>query len=216
MESDERLLVSPAGSRRDAGAGAGLCARHRDRRARRGEGVGRMRGGGIRRGGRPHLVLRQCGAALRHRSLQDARLHRAVGRDHARALRRHRSQAAAVPLRRAGQFAGADRAAAGEQRQPHFARDARGDAVEERPRPRRAAAGLERGARAAAPVGPAMVAAHAADPRLRDRPSGIRRHFRRLAGDRRQGRRAERGGEGGACSRSRRWAAPWPPWNPVI
>ena len=46
--------------------------------------------GGIRRGGRPHLVLRQCRAALRHRNLQDARLHRAVGRDHARALRRDR------------------------------------------------------------------------------------------------------------------------------
>ena len=46
------------------------------------------------------------------------------------------------------------------------------------PRPRRAAAGLERGARPAAAVGPAMVAAHAADPRLRDRPARIRRHLR--------------------------------------
>ena len=61
--------------------------------------------GEVRRGGRPHLVLRQCRHALRHRDLQDARLRRAVGRDHARALRRHRSQAAAVPLRRAGQLA---------------------------------------------------------------------------------------------------------------
>ena len=42
-------------------------------------------------------------------------------------------------------------------------------------------AGLERGARPAAAVGPAMVAAHAADPRLRDRPAGIRRSVRRLA-----------------------------------
>ena len=41
-------------------------------------------------------------------------------------------------------------------------------------------AGLERGARPAAAVGPAMVAAHAANPRLRDRPARIRRHFRRL------------------------------------
>ena len=197
MESDERLLLSPAGGRRDAGAGAGLCARHRDRRARRGEDLGRMRGGRIRRGGRAHLVLRQCRAALRHRNLQNARLHRIMGRDHPRALRRHRCQAAAVPLRRAGQLARADRAAAGEQCQPHSAGNAGGHAVEERPRPRRAAAGLERGARAAAPVGPTMVAADAADPRLRDRPPGIRRHFRRLAGDRRQGRRAEKGGEGG-------------------
>ena len=67
-------------------------------------------------------------------------------------------------------------------------RDAGGDAVEERARARGAAAGLERGARPAAAVGPAMVAAHAANSRLRDRPAGIRRHFRRLAGDRRQGR----------------------------
>ncbi len=44
--------------------------------------------GRIRRGGRPHLVLRQCRAALRHRNLQDARVHRIVGRDHPRALRR--------------------------------------------------------------------------------------------------------------------------------
>jgi (2R)-ethylmalonyl-CoA mutase len=78
----------------------------------------------IRRGGRAHLVLRQCRAALRHRNLQDARLHRTVGRDHARALWRDRSQAAAVPLRRAGQFARAHRAAAGEQRRPHPDRDA--------------------------------------------------------------------------------------------
>ena len=43
MESDECLLLSPAGGRRDAGAGACLRARHRDRRARRGEGVRRVR-----------------------------------------------------------------------------------------------------------------------------------------------------------------------------
>ena len=51
---------------------------------------------------------------------------------------------------------------------------------QERPRPRGPAAGLERGAGPAAPVGPAMVAAHAADPGLRDRPAGIRRPVRRL------------------------------------
>ena len=172
--------------------------------------------GRIRRGGRAHLVLRQCRAALRHRSLQDARLHRTVGRDHARALRRHRSEAAAVPLRRAGQLARPDRAAAGEQRRPHPARNAGGDAVEGRPRARRAASGLERGARPAAAVGPAMVAAHAADPRLRDRPSGIRRHFRRLAGHRRQGRGTEESGEGRAPADRSRWAARSPPSNPAI
>ena len=51
--------------------------------------------------------------------------------------------------------------------------------------------GLERGARPAAPLGPAMVAAHAADPRLRDRPPRVRRHLRRLDRDRSQGRGAE-------------------------
>ena len=170
MESDERVLLSPAGGRRDAGAGARLRARHRHRRARRGQGVGPMRAGGIRRSGRAHLVLRQCRAALRHRNLQAARLHRIVGRDHPRALRRHRRQAAAVPLWRAGQLARPDRAAAGKQRRAHSDRDARRHVVEKRARARRAAAGLERGARPAAAVGPAMVAAHAADPRLRDRP----------------------------------------------
>ena len=59
-------------------------------------------------------------------------------------------------------------------------------------------AGLERGARPAAAVGPAMVAAHAADPRLRDRPARIRRHLRRLRGDDAQGRRAQARGQGRA------------------
>ena len=114
------------------------------------------------------------------------------------ALRRQRSEAAAVPLRRAGQLARADRAAAGEQRHPHPDRDAGGDALQERARARRAASGLERGARPAAAVGSAMVAAHAADPGLRNRPAGIWRHIRRLAGDRRQGRRAQARCEGRA------------------
>ena len=52
-------------------------------------------------------------------------------------------EAPPLPLRRAGQLAGADRAAAGEQRLPHPAGDAGGRAVEGRARPRRAAAGLE-------------------------------------------------------------------------
>ena len=168
---------------------------------------GEVRAGGVRRGGRPHLVLRQCRAALRHRNLQDARLRRAVGRDHARALRRHRSEAAAVPLRRAGELARAHRAAAGEQRRAHPDRDAGGDAVEEGARPRGAASGLERGARPAAAVGPAMVAAHAADPRLRDRPARVRRHLRRLAGDRRRRSTSSSARRGRAASTSRRWAA---------
>jgi hypothetical protein len=101
-------------------------------------------------------------------------------------------------ITRAGELARIDGAAAGEQCQPHPDRDAGGDAVEGRARPRRATAGVERGARPAAAVGPAVVAAHAADPRLRDRPPGIRRHLRRLERHRRQGRGTEARGERGA------------------
>ena len=60
----------------------------------------------------------------------------------------------------------------------------------------RAAARLERGARPAAPVGPAVVAAPAAGAGLRVRPARVRRHLRRLARDRGQGRRAGRGRPG--------------------
>ena len=67
-----------------------------------------------------------------------------------------------------------------------------GDARAQRPRPRAPAAGLERGARPAAAVGPAVVAAHPADPRLRDRPARLPRHLRGLPRDGRPGRRAGR------------------------
>ena len=83
------------------------------------------------------LVLRQRRRAVRRGDVQDARLRPAVGRAHPRALRRHRRQAAQVPLRRAGQLAGPDRGPAGEQRPADRAGDARRDAVEGRPGPRR-------------------------------------------------------------------------------
>ena len=101
-------------------------------------------------------------------------------------------QDAPVPVRRAGQLARPDRGPAREQRAAHRARDARRDAVQERPRPRRPAAGVERGARPAAAVGPAVVAAAAAGAGLRVRPARVRRHLRRLARHRGQGRRAGR------------------------
>ena len=71
-----------------------------------------------------------------------------------------------------------------------------------RARPRRAAAGLERGARAAAAVGPAVVAADAAGAGLRVRPARVRRPVRRLAGGRGEGRRdrdAARGPRSTGC-----------------
>ena len=44
----------------------------------------------------------------------------------------------------------------------------------------RAAAGVERGARPAPPVGSAVVVADATGARVRERPAGVRRHLRRL------------------------------------
>ena len=53
---------------------------------------GQVAAGGLGRGRRPDLVLRQRRRALRRGDLQDAGLRAAVGRDHPRALRRHRRQ----------------------------------------------------------------------------------------------------------------------------
>ena len=126
-----------------------------------------------------------------------------------RALRRRGSEAAPVPLRRAGQLARAHRAAAREQRVADPDRDARRDAVARRALPRAAAADVERGAVAAAAVGPAVVAAAAADPRARDRPARVPRPVRGL--DRRAGAagRADRGRRARSWRASTPSAAPW-------
>ena len=113
----------------------------------------------------------------------------------ARALRRRRPGAAPLPLRRAGEQPRAHRSAAREQPDPDRARGARRHAVEEGALPRAAAAGVERGAGSAAPLGPAVVAAHPADPRLRDGPARVRGPLRRLAASSRR-RHA-------SCSRAR-------------
>ena len=195
VEPDERLQLPPAGGGGDAGAGDRLLPGHRHRRARR-----RAR---VRPGGRadrfPAVVgsislLRQRRHPLRRGDLQDAGLHRAVGPHLPRALRRGRPEAAPLPLRRAGQLARPHRGPAREQRAAHRARDARRHAVEGRPGPVDPAAGVERGARPAPPVGPAVVAAHPAGAGLRDRPARVRRHLRRLQGGRGPHRRAGRGG----------------------
>ena len=88
VEPDQHLQLPPAGGRRDAGAGAGVRAVHRDRRARPGEGLRPGVRGRLREGRRPDLVLRQRRRPLRRGDLQDAGLRAAVGRDHPRALRR--------------------------------------------------------------------------------------------------------------------------------
>ena len=50
---------------------------------------------GLRQRRRPHFILRQRRHALRHRNVQDARVQRTVGRDHARTLRRDGSRSIA-------------------------------------------------------------------------------------------------------------------------
>jgi hypothetical protein len=164
VEPDERLFLPPAGGGRDAGTGTGLRAGHRLRRAGRPEGqgapehfpemVGRISffvNAGIR------FVTEMC----KMRAFVD--LWDEICRDRYGVTD---PKAPPLPLWRAGQLAGPDRTAARKQRLPHPDRDAGGDAVEKGPRPRRAAARLERGAGPAAPLGPAMVAADAADPGL--------------------------------------------------
>src|ERR1700742_3583270 len=67
-----------------------------------------------------------------------------VGAPRARPLRRHGRAPAALPLRRAGQLARADRVPAGEQRPAHRARGARGDARARRAGSREPADGVAR------------------------------------------------------------------------
>ena len=197
MEPGQRLLLPPAGGRRDPGAGAGLRARQRHRGAGRGAGFGPGAGRGFPARGRTHLLLRQRRRALHHRGLQDARLRRALGRGLPGPLRRRGGKVPPLPLRRAGEFPGAHRAAAGEQRLPHLARDAGRGAGQGRPRPRGAASRLERGAGPAPALGPAVVAQAPADRRLRDRPARISGHIRGLDRDRGQGRGIDGRGERG-------------------
>ena len=103
---------------------------------------------------------------------------------------------------------GPDRVPAGEQRPADRARGARRHARPRRPRAGDPAARLERGAGAAATVGSAVVAAHPADPRLRDRPARVPRHLRGLGGDGGARRRARRGRARPRWRSSRSTAAP--------
>ena len=98
---------------------------------------------------------------------------------HPGAVRHREPQAAPLPLRRPGQLPRPDRGAAGEQRPAHRPGDAGRHPLQGRPRPRRAAARLERGAGPAPALGPAVVAAHPAGAGARERPAGVRGHLRR-------------------------------------
>ena len=201
VEPDQRLQLPPAGGGFDAGAGDRLRAGHRHRRARRRAGLGQDRRVRAARRGRSHQLLRERRRPLRRGDLQNAGLQPAVGPHLPRALRRRGPQAPPLPLRRAGELPRADRAAAGEQRAAHRPGVARRHPLQERPGPGAAAAGLERGARVAAAVGPAVVLADAAGAGLRVRPARVRRHLRGIGRDRGQDGRAGRGRHGGAGRR---------------
>ena len=116
-------------------------------------------------------------------------------------------QGAPLPLRRAGQQPRPHRGAAGEQRPAHRARDARRDDVEAGPGPQHPAAGVERGARPAPPVGPAVVVADATGAGVRVRPARVRRPVRRLARRREAHRRAARRRRRTSSTTCWRWAA---------
>ncbi len=198
VEPHQRLQLPPPGGGGDPDAGDRLRAGNCDRRAGRspGLGQGRPRRAASRRGS--YQLLRELERPLRGGDLQDAGVHRALGPHLPRALRRGGPEAAPLPLRSAGQLSRADRATAGEQRPTHRPRDPRCHAVAERPGPGHAAARLERGARAASTVGPAVVAADATGSRLRVGPARIRRHLRGLGRRRSQDGRTGRGGIGRA------------------
>ena len=137
VEPDERLLLPPAGGRRDAGAGARLRARHRHRGARHGAG----RSGEVDEASFADVFGRISffvNAGLRFvTEICKMRAFSELWDEIAqRALRHHRPEEAHLPLRRAGELARPDRAAAREQRPPHPDRDAGRDAVEERARAR--------------------------------------------------------------------------------
>ena len=88
VEPDQRLPVPPAGSGRDAGAGARVRTGERDRSARRRARERPDRRNRVRRSLRPHLLLHRRERSLRRRDVQDARVHTHVGPHRQGALRR--------------------------------------------------------------------------------------------------------------------------------
>ncbi len=211
VEPDQHLLLPPAGGRRDAGAGDRLRDEQRDRRARRRPRARRPRtlmGERVR----ADLVLRQRRRAVRRGARQAARDGAAVGRARAASAtassdEKHRRfrygvQVNSLGLTEAQPENNVYRIAL-EALAVTLGRSARARAIQ--------LPGLERGARAAAAVGSAVVAAPAADPRLRDRPARVPGHLRGLEGDGGPRRRAGRGrprGDGAtspsSAARSRR------------
>ena len=65
----------------------------------------------------------------------------------------------------------------------------------------------------AAPLGPAVVPAHPADPRLRDGPARVRGPLRRLPRGGGRGYRSSSPTRAPSSTGCSRWAAPWRPWT---
>ena len=213
VEPDQHLQLPPAGGRRDAGAGGRVRAVHRDRGARRGARLRPGARGAYRRRRRPDLVLRQrraCGSS--RRCARCARSPQLWDEITARALRRRPN-----PKQRRFRYGVQVNSLGLTEAQPEnnvqrIVLEMLGVTLSRgRPGPRGAAAGVERGARPAAAVGPAVGAADAAGAGLRDRPAGVRGPLRRL---RRWSRPRWTRSSTAPARRStgcRRWAARWPP-----
>ena len=207
VEPGQRLQLPPAGGRGHPGAGDRLRAVHRDRPCwTRSATPGRSPRSGWARWSRgsPSSSTRASASSRRC-----ARCGRSPGSGTRITRERYGIADPApppLPLRRAGQLAGPDRGAAGEQRPADRAGDAGRHPVPRRPGPRRPAARLERGAGPAPALGPAVEPAHPAGARVRVGPAGVRRPVRRVRRGGGQDRRAGGRRRGGDRPGSRRWA----------
>ena len=196
VEPDERLQLPPAGSRRDAGAGARLRAAHGHHHPRRGARRAascprtrwaRSSSASASSSTRASASSKRCARCARSCELWDEITAERYGVTDAKQRRfRYGVQVNSLGLTE-------------QQPENNIIRIVLemlgGHAQQGCARPRRAAAGVERSARSAAPLGSAVVAARAADPRLRDRPARVRRHLRRQ----RRGREAR----GASCATRR-------------
>ena len=193
MEPDECLLLPSSGGRRDAGPRTGFRPVDRHCRSRHGQGIGRDHRGRFPQGvaGRISFFvnagMRFITEMCKMRAFVD--LWDEITRErYGIEDEKYRRFRYGVQVNSLGLT----------EQQPEnnvyriLVRNARRRSFEESAGPRRAAAGVERGARPAPPMGSAMVDPHAADHGLRDRSFGICRHFRRQPRDRRQGRGVER------------------------
>ena len=193
VEPDQHLQLPPAGGRRDADAGARLRAVHRDRRARR-----RSRTPARS----PRTTSRRSSAGSRSSSTPASGSSRRCARCAPSSSCGTRSPASGTasrtPKMRRFRYGVQVNSLGLTEAQPEnnvqrivlemlgvtLSKNARARAVQ---LPAwNEALGLP------AAVGPAVVAAAAAGAGLRVRPAGVRRHLRRLARDRGQGRRAGR------------------------